>query len=69
MHVKAIMIEGRKEGRMYYCGGPNQEQAGTVPTYNAETDERCTGGGMTKVVEVEVTSTPTKHTSTATDVG
>jgi hypothetical protein len=43
---------------MYYCGGPNQEQAGTVPTYNAETDERCTGGGMTKVVEVEVTSTP-----------
>jgi hypothetical protein len=27
--------ERRKEGRMYYCGGPNKEQAGTVLTYNA----------------------------------
>jgi hypothetical protein len=26
---------GRKEGRMYYCGGSNLEQAGTVPTFNA----------------------------------
>jgi hypothetical protein len=26
--------EGRKEGRMYYCGGPTKEQAGSVPTYN-----------------------------------
>jgi hypothetical protein len=25
---------GRKEGRMYYCGGPTKEQAGSVPTYN-----------------------------------
>jgi hypothetical protein len=28
-------LEGRKEGRMYYCGGPNKELAGSVPTYNA----------------------------------
>jgi hypothetical protein len=26
--------EGRKEGRMYYCGGPTKEQAGSVPTYS-----------------------------------
>ncbi|KAJ7929838.1 hypothetical protein B0H13DRAFT_1859323 [Mycena leptocephala] len=25
----------RRRRRTYYCGGPNQEQAGTVPTYNA----------------------------------
>ncbi|KAF7325359.1 Aryl-alcohol oxidase [Mycena venus] len=26
--------DGRKEGRMYYCRGPNKEQANTVPTVN-----------------------------------
>jgi hypothetical protein len=32
---RSAIDEGRKEGRVYYCGGPTKEQAGTVPTYNA----------------------------------
>ncbi|KAJ7850943.1 hypothetical protein B0H13DRAFT_1905466 [Mycena leptocephala] len=31
---------GRRRRRMYYCGGPYKEQAGTVPTYNMPID--CT---------------------------
>jgi hypothetical protein len=29
---------GRRRRRMYYCGGPYKEQAGTVPTYNTSID-------------------------------
>lgn len=38
--IKIAVRGGGGGGGVYYCGGPNKEQAGTVPTYTGPINVR-----------------------------